>query len=401
MWERNFTLALVSTVISAFGTAAAPVASAFAIIDAGGAGSEIGLVSAAGMVPAVLFFLVGGVIADRLPRHRVMVGASLVSALAQALFAVAVLTHSVRLWELVVLAALNGLATAFAMPAAEGLLMQTVGREQASKAFAVFRTGLNVAQIAGAASGGLLVGFLGPGWVLVLDSATFVVAAALRALMRVEGNMRRREGMAVELRAGWSEFTGRRWLWSSVLQFAVVNALGVGAFAVLGAVAASQYLGGAKAWGLVLACDAAGMVLGGLIMIRLRPVRLLVSALSAVSLLALPLLALACGAPLLVVCASALLGGVGVEVFGVNWMTAQRQEIPQEMFSRIAAYEAVGSFGLAPLGAALAGPAGDRFGVGVVLGCSAIAIGVATALVLSVPEVRGVLRHRPVDQLSR
>ncbi|MFJ1761266.1 MFS transporter [Amycolatopsis sp. NPDC088138] len=392
-WQsRTFTLQLAGTVVSTLGSSAAPVAMAFAILDAGGSGSAVGIVSAAGTIPAVLFFLVGGVVADRLPRHLVMIGAGLVSALAQALFAIVVFTHSARLWEPAVFAAMNGLAMAFYMPAAEGQLMRSVDRKHASKAFAIFRTGLNGAQVAGAACGGLLVAAAGPGWVLVIDAATFLVAAGLRALMRVEGTVRRRTGLVTELREGWTEFAGRRWLWSAVVQSAVVNALGVGAFAVLGAVAADRYLGGAAAWGLVLACDAAGMVLGGLVMVRLRPRRLLVSAVSALFLLALPLAALAAHAPLVVVGAAALLGGVGVEVFGVNWMTTLQQEIPHEKFSRVAAYEAVGSFGLAPAGAALAGPAADRFGVGPALWLASGAILAATVFVLSVPDVRRIKR---------
>ncbi|GLZ77958.1 MFS transporter [Actinorhabdospora filicis] len=386
--SRTYRLQLSGAVISVFGTAAAPVASAFAILDADGSGTAIGLVSAAGTVPAVLFFLLGGVIADRLQRHHVIVAANLVSALAQALFALTVLTHTVHIGWLVAFAAGNGLAIAFRMPATEGLLMRSVDREHAARAFAIFRTGLNAAQVAGAACGGLLAAGLGPGWVLALDAATFVYAAVLATRMPAEGRLRRRTGLLTELREGWTEFARRRWLWTVVAQFAVVNALGVGAFAVLGALAADHTLGGARDWGLVLSCDAAGMILGGLLMTRLRTPRPLATAVAAGALLAAPPAALAAGTPLAVVCAAALLAGIGVEVFAVNWMTVLRREIPHEKFSRVVAYEALGSFGLTPLGAALAGPASDRLGLGRTLWLSAGAIAAATAVVLAVPEVR-------------
>lgn len=393
LWQsRNYRLQIASAVISALGTSAAPVAMAFAILDAGGSGTAIGLVSASSTVPAVLFFAIGGVVADRLPRHLVIVGANLVSAVAQALFALVVFTHSARVWELMVFAAANGLAIAFRMPATEGLLMRTVDREHASQAFAIFRTGLNGAQVAGAALGGVLVAAFGPGWVLAFDAATFLIASGSSAWMKVEGRLRKRAGLVEELRDGWREFAGRRWLWSVVAQFAVVNALGVGAFAVLGPLAADHQLDGARDWGFILSCDAIGMILGGLLMVRLRPRRLLVSGTSAAVLLALPLAAFAAGAPLAVICAAALLAGVGVEIFSVNWMTTLRQEIPHDKFSRIAAYEALGAFGLTPLGAAAAGPAADRLGLDRTLWCAAGAILAASALVLTIPDVRDMRR---------
>jgi MFS family permease len=386
--SRNYRLQIASAVISALGTAAAPVAMAFAILDTGGSGTAVGLVSAAGTVPPVLFFMIGGVVADRLPRHLVIVVANLVSALAQALFALVLFAHTVKLWQLVIFAAVNGLAIAFRMPATEGLLMCSVDRAYASRAFAIFRTGLNGAQVAGAAVGGILVAGFGPGWVLALDAATFLLASVLGSMMQVEGRLRKRAGLVTELRDGWTEFVGRRWLWSVVGQFAVVNAVGVGAFAVLGALTADRHYDGARDWGFILSCDAIGMILGGLLMVRLRPQRLLVSGICGALLLALPLAAFAARAPLPVVCAASLLAGTGVEIFSVNWMTALSQEVPHEKFSRVAAYEALGSFGLTPLGAAAAGPAADRFGLDRTLWFATGAIVAATALVLTVPDVR-------------
>ncbi|WP_328616841.1 MFS transporter [Amycolatopsis sp. NBC_00355] len=402
VWQsRNYRLQIAGAVISALGTAAAPVAMAFAIIYAGGSGTAVGLVSAAGTMPAVLFFAIGGVVADRLPRHLVIVAANLVSAVAQALFALVVFLESVKVWQLVIFAAGNGLAIAFRIPATEGLLMRSVDMSNASKAFAIFRTGLNGAQVAGAALGGVLVAGFGPGWVLALDSATFLLASGFGVMMKVEGNLRKRTGLSTELREGWTEFAGRRWLWSVVGQFAVVNALGVGAFAVLGALASNAKFNGAADWGFILSCDAVGMILGGLLMVRLRPQRLLVSGTSAALLLALllalPLAAFAADAPLLVICAASLLAGVGGEIFSVNWMTTLRQEIPHDKFSRVAAYEALGSFGLTPLGAAAAGPAADKIGLDRTLWFAAGAIAAATAAVLAVPDVRRVRRSADED----
>jgi predicted MFS family arabinose efflux permease len=170
---------------------------------------------------------------------------------------------------------------------------------------------------------------------------------------------------------------------------------------VLGALAANRQFDGAREWGFILSCDAIGMILGGLLMVRLRPQRLLVSGTAAALLLALPLAAFAAGGPLPVVCAASLLAGIGVEISSVNWMTTLRQEIPHEKFSRVAAYEALGSFGLTPLGAAVAGPAADRLGLDRTLWFATGAIVAATVLVLAIPEVRKMERKPEAEPAGR
>jgi MFS family permease len=131
----------------------------------------------------------------------------------------------VRLWELIAASAVSGLTMAFAMPAAQGLLMRGVHREHAGRAFALFRLGIKLAQIAGAALGGALVAGIGPGWVLAIDAATFVVAAGLRAGMWIEGTMRAKTGVWRDFADGWTAFRAHRWLAAAIVQFAAVSTL--------------------------------------------------------------------------------------------------------------------------------------------------------------------------------
>ncbi len=90
--------------------------------------------------------------------------------------------------------------------------------------------------------------------------------------------------------------------------------------------------------------------------------------------------------------------GVGVTVFGVNWMVALQQEIPEELFSRVAAYDALGSPALTPLGTALAGPAAAALGLGNALWTCATLTLLPAALALLVPEVRQLSRVGAVRQ---
>ena len=392
--HRNFQLLLGCDVTSMLGTAMAQVAIPFAVLASGGSASDIGLVALAGLLPTIGFLLFGGVLADRLPRQRVMFVANLVQGLAQAGFAVLVFTGHARLWEMMALTALRGCAFGFYMPAAQGLLPQTVPADQLAAANAARRLGLNGAQIAGAALGGVVVGVAGPGWGLVADAASYVAAAALRTGMRL-GILPpvAAAGLISELRQGWQAFSSRRWLWVIVVQFALVNAVFVGAFTVLGPVIANDHFGGAPAWGAILAAESVGAIAGASIMIGYRPRRLLYVAAAAVPLLALPLLALAVPLVLPLVAAAALVAGVGGEVFEVNWSVTLQQQIPLELLSRVSSYDALGSYALSPVGVTVAGPLAAAIGLTATLAGGGALILVAALVVLCVPEVRQLTRR--------
>ena len=399
--SRNFRLLLACDVISTSGTAVATVALPFAVLGIGGSASDVGYVAAAYLVPLIGFLLLGGVVADRLPRHQVMMAANALQALAQAASAGLLLAGHARVWELAALAAARGVGSGFYLPAAEGLLPHTVPADQRAPANALDRIGRNSGQIGGAALGGVLVGLAGPGWGLAVDAVSFAVAGALRAGMRFPAlPTAPRAGLVHELREGWRDFISRRWLWAIVAEFAFVVAILAGTQSVLGPLVADAHLGGARSWGLILAAEGLGAVLGGFVMIRFRPRRMLLAASLAVPADSVFFLALAVPLPVPVIAATAFAAGASVEVFSVNWATTMQQEIPPAMLSRLSSYDALGSFALAPVGTAVAGPLAASFGTSAVLTAGAILIVLLTAAVLLVPEVRN-MQRQPVSSDRR
>ncbi|WP_439946707.1 MFS transporter [Streptomyces sp. BBFR109] len=392
---RNYALLTAAAVVSGLGSSGALVAGAFAVLAVGGSATDVGLVAAARTVPLIVFLLVGGALADRLPRHRVMVAANALNCVSQALFAVLVLTGSAQVWQMAALSALGGAGQAFFSPAAEGMVLATVSGSRSGRAFAVFRMGVNGAGILGTGLGGALVAVAGPGWVLAIDAAAFAVAGALRAFLDVRGMPERRggAGLFADLRDGWREVVGRPWLWSIVLQFSVVNAMVAAAETVYGPLVARERLGGPQPWGLALSAFGVGTVLGGLLMTRWAPRRLLLVGVLAVLPLALPSAALAVPVPAPALVAVMLATGVSVEVFAVAWMSALRQEVPEEKFSRVSSYDWLGSISLVPLATAAAGPVQNAVGRPAALwGCSALVL-LLTLAVLCVPDVRRLTRR--------
>jgi MFS family permease len=338
--------------------------------------------------------LVGGIWADRLPRHHVMVASNLLNGAVQAITAALLLTGHAQIWQLIVLSALAGTSFAFFFPASTGIVPQTVPRESLQSANALLRLGVNATRIGGAALAGLVVGLTSPGAGIAVDAVSFFVSAALVGAMHIPATLRiEASNFIAELSEGWREFISRRWLWAIVLQFGFVNAVETGTQNVLGPVIAKEHFGGAAAWGLLLTASSLGLIAGGLIVLRIKPRRILLAA-TLGFLLTIPfLLGLAGPLPLGALLALAVLGGIGSETFGVLWDTAMQQEIPQEKLSRVSSYDALGSFALIPLGLAAAGPIADLVGTReTIIGAAAISL-TATLAVLLVHDVRTLPRR--------
>jgi MFS family permease len=392
--EREFRLLFAGRTISMAGSAMAPVALAFAVLDLTGSTTDLGLVLVARQVPVIVLLLFGGVWADRLPRHHVMVVSNLVSGASQAVAAALLLSGHAQIWQLAALASVNGGASAFFFPASSGVIPQTVPAGLLQQANATLRLSLNATNIAGASIGGILVAATSPGTAIAVDAGSYALAAASIAAMRLAGG-ERTPGSTVlhELREGWHDFWSRTWLWVIVLQFGVVNATESGAVMVLGPDVAKRHLGGPAAWGFVLTGTAVGLVLCGLLMLRWRPRRILFVATLSVFPLALPLVALAIPAPLPIVIACGFAAGFFVEIFGVLWDTTMQQEIPPEKLSRLYSYDALGSWVLMPVALGAVGPISTAVGTrATLLGCAVLTLA-ATAPVLLSRDVRTLERR--------
>jgi MFS family permease len=395
--ERDYRLLFAATVVTALGDAVATIALAFAVLDFGAA-TDLGIVLAVRQAASAGVLLLGGVLSDRVARNKVLVGASLVQGVAQAAMAAAVLSSQASLAVFVALGILWGLGDGLVVPAEAGLVPQTVSPARLQQANALQGLSRSGVRVLGPAIGGVLVVTLGPGWALAVDSASFFACAVLLGRIRLAPRLpsvRRR--MLVELRDGWREFRSRTWLWSTVLLFGVGNMVFM-FWAVLGPTIAKQRLGGAEAWAVILAAGGAGAILGGVWALRHRPARPLVAcivwAMPAITQLA----TLAIGAPTWAVVAASLAGGFGLANHLTLWFTTFQREIPEHAQSRVSSYDALGSFVLSPLGAAVAGPAAIALGTGGALWLAAAILLACDLTMLAIPAVwasRARPLHRP------
>ena len=354
----------------------------FAVLGIGDSAADLGFVMAAFMVPRVLFLLVGGVWADRVPRRLLMVGSDVVRALVQAGLGMAILTGSGELWVFVVGALLSGAASAFFGPAIIGLIPQTISSSRLQSGNALLNLSQSTAHMAGPIVAGILVAVVGAGWIFAIDAASFAISAIfLLRLVIPAAPATEHKTFLVDLADGWREVVSRRWLVGSLAAFAFGN-LAFAAFFVLGPLVVERDLGGAPAWGLLMSAFGLGGLVGGAIALRWKPDRPLVATFTTLLLAPAALLLLAQTPPLAVLGVGVVLLAISIAICNTLWHTTLQQQVPAESISRVSSYDWMVSLLIFPAGAALAGPLADAFGADVALFVFAALAGVPLALVL-------------------
>ncbi|MGN6797793.1 MAG: MFS transporter [Gaiellaceae bacterium] len=395
--ERNVRLLVVSGAADALGNNMAAVALAFAVLQIGST-ADLGYVFLAREIPMVIFLLAGGVWADRVSRQGLLVFGKFASGSAQAMTAALFLTHHATVWRVAVLQVVFGVSSAFTRPASTGLIAQAVTHAHLQEANALLDLSRSTLQVVGPALGGLIVATSKPGWALAVDAASFFVVAALPLLLHIPSSERpARNRMLHELREGWTEFTARTWLWTMVASFGLFQLTLFPALLVLGPSVAKAHLGGAKSWGLILAFQGVGSILGGLSALRLRPRRPLVVASLLCVPIALVLALLGAAAPVPLLCAAGLVASWGLTCGDIIWFTTFQLQVPDHLMSRLSSFDWFGSVALNPLGYALVGPLANTLGVATTLYCAAGLNALISVAVAVSPAVRG-LERRPTAE---
>ena len=390
---RNFRRVFLAQSVSVFGDGITPVALTFAVLDLTGSGTDLGLVLAAQTLPLAGLALVGGVWADRLRRERVMIASDLVRAAVQATAAALLLSGTVQIWMLVVLAALHGAAEAFFRPAAGALLPQVVPGPSLQRANALMGMSDNFGWMVGPAVAGTLVAVIGAGGAIAVDAATFLISAAFLTGLRVPALARSRAAATflAELRDGWQEVRSRTWLWVMLLRVCLVLCVVIAPFQVLAPLGLKEQGYSVAAWGWIMAAFSLGMFTGAGVALRYRPKRPMVTVtLMGATTVVSPLTLALGGGPWIL---AAVQGGRGIAigVLVAVWNTALQSEVEDEALGRVVAWDWMASMALWPVGLAVAGPLAEWFGVTTT---SWISAGLGAVAALWVLGVRDVWRMR-------
>ena len=315
-------------------------------------------------LPMVALVLIGGVIADRLPRRTVMIITDVTRAILHGTLAVLIATNTVRVWHMCLIGVLFGTAEAFFRPAYTGLVPQTVPEQDIQGAQALGGVSNELAEFASPALATLLVLGVGGAAAFALDAATFVVSAVVltRVQPRPRGATAERSTVLGELRDGWTAVRERPWIWGTIAAFSAALLFALAPFFVLGAAVSQEVYGTDAVFGLTNAAWGLGTVTGALLGSRWRPARPMLAAMLAAVPWPAAIALYAAGPPLTVLYPAMAAAGGGIGLFAVWWETALAQRVPPHLLSRVSAWDWMGSLALVPAGYLLAGPVSELLG---------------------------------------
>lgn len=388
--EQRFRRFYAGYATSLLGSAMSSVALTFAVLSEGGSAADLGYVFAAGVIPQVLFMLGGGVLADRIGRRKVLLAADGARLAAQGVLAATLLVARPPIWLIAALTAVVGTGEAFFTPALGGLMPAITPPDKLADADALVGVAEAATKVVGPALAGVLIGLTQPAIVIAVDAATFCASLISLTLVRVPAIRPAAHSPWRDLAEGWHQFRTQTWLWVITVQFALFNLLTWAPYLLLGPILAREYLGGARAWGTVMAAMALGSMLTGLLLVGRRPRRPLIVSVVGSYGYGIPCLMLFLHLPVYAVAAGACVAGVGSAVFSTYWTTVLQRRVPQEMLARVTAFALTGSYALGSAGFVVIGPVAAVVGPGRMLGFAAAWTAVSTTVVLSLRAIRSV-----------
>jgi MFS family permease len=390
--HRNYRLWFSGQLVSLFGTWMQTTAQGYLVFQLTGSPAYLGYVGFAAGVPAWLFTLYGGVVADRLPRRTLL----LITQSAMMLLALAlaglVFAELVRPWQIVALAFGLGIANAFDAPARLAFVSELVERDDLTNAIALNSTMFNLATATGPAVAGLAYALVGPAWCFVLNGLSFLAVIAALLLMRIaprEQPARRRSAWE-ELGEGMRFIAANRVIRTLIVLVAATSFFGI-SMATLFPAWAVQILGGdATTNGLLLSARGVGSLISALVIASLGRFNYKGRLLTA-GMFAFPLLLLIFGLARWLPLALLALVGVGVAaILVMNLANALVQTlVPDALRGRVMSVYSMTFFGLMPLGALWVGATAEYAGAptAVLLG-AAVLIAIAVLTWVFAPRVR-------------
>lgn len=391
--HRSFRLFFAGQLVSLTGTWMQTVAQSWLVYRLTGSSLLLGTVGFCSQVPIFVLSPVGGLVADRFDRRRVLVVTQAAMMLTATILAALTLAGRVTVAHVMVLAAILGTASAFDIPARQSFLSEMVPREDLLNAIALNSSIFNGARVVGPAIAGAVVAAIGEGFCFLANAASFLAVIAGLLLMRVERRAPSRGGGLAYLLEGFAFVRDTAPLRAVLLLLAFASLLGT-PYAVLMPIFADRVLGvGAHGLGLLMGASGVGAVAGALFLARregLSGIETLIARAATAFGVVIALFALSRDAWL----SAALLvpAGFAMMVHMAASNTAVQSMVPDRLRGRVMAVYSMVFMGMAPLGAVIAGSVAQRIGAPrtVAIG-GALCVVNALLFARKLPRIRGEL----------
>ena len=380
---RNFRLFFIAQLISVSGTWMQSVAQAWLVLHLTGSGVDLGIVVGLQFLPMLLLGPFGGLIADRVNKRRLLFVTQSAGGLLALVLGILVVTDTVVLWQVYLLAGMLGMVNLFDNPARQTFMVEMVGRDDLPNAVSLNAALMNGARVIGPAIGGVIITVFGLGTCLFVNAASYLAVIVGLSLMRTS-ELHRTPPVA---RARGQVRDGFRYVWATpALRNVLLSVALIGIFAynftvTLALLAKDTFHGGAGAYAGLTACMGAGAVVGGLLAAhRARPTPRLLQVLA---LIFGGLMAAVALAPTLLVAdlLIVLMGAASIGFIATANATLQLTADPA-MRGRVMALYAMAFLGTTPIGAPLVGAIAQWTSPRVALLVGAVATVVSAGLLM-------------------
>ena len=382
--HRDYRVFFAGQAVALVGSWMQQVAQSWLVLSLTNSPLRLGLVGSLTFLPVLLFAIVGGAVADRLPKRRLLVITQSVLACQTLTLATLIWTEHVEYWHVCVLALVWGIANTLDLPTRQSFVVELVGRADVTNAIALNSAAFNLARIIGPAIGGVLLGRAGVAPAYFINGAAFLVVIATLLMVRAPGAPRPRGGTSIgdEIRAGlaYALRTPRIML---VLALLFVISITVFNFSIYVPLFARNVLQrGPEGFGLLMASVGVGAIGGALTLGALR----------APSMRLLFVTAFLSCAGLLVMSTVDDFAIAAVALFGLGWVSvivvtgcnvALQLAAPDELRGRIMSLHTFIYGGVFPFGAFTVGSISEHWGVPVAFRAAGIFALVGVGVVLA------------------
>jgi MFS family permease len=264
--HRNYRLYFGGQLISLVGTWMQTIAQSWLVYRLTGSSFLLGSVGFASQIPVFLLAFIGGTVADRYNRHRVVIGTQTTAMLLAFILSLLTLTGTVQVWHIFVLAVLLGIVNAFDMPGRQAFIVELVGKEDLMNAIALNSSVFNGARVLGPAAAGMLIAGIGEGWCFFANGVSYLAVIVGLLLMRLEARRdpaRGRSGLSNVLE-GFRYVRRMRPIRALLLLLALVSMVGM-PYSVLMPIFADRILhGGARGLGILMGATGLGALAGAM-----------------------------------------------------------------------------------------------------------------------------------------
>jgi MFS family permease len=264
--HRNYQLFFVGQLVSLIGTWMQSVAQSWLVYRLTGSSLLLGAVSFASQVPVFVVAPIGGAVADRVSRRRILLATQIAAMLLALGLGFFTLSGRIRVAHLFFFGSALGIVNAFDIPARQAFVVEMVGPDDLGNAIALNSSVVNGARLLGPAIAGVLVGAVGEGWCFVANGLSYVAAiAALAAMTLIPRALAPRRASALaDIVEGFRYVAQDEPTRALLFLLGAVSLFGM-SFTVLMPIFADRILhGGPSALGILMAASGGGALVGAL-----------------------------------------------------------------------------------------------------------------------------------------